>query len=64
MKPRPFFVMLNTQNGGQTPMIDPEGNMMFYPTHDDAVRAARNSWFGEQYGFTIYGPGDGIQVTP
>ena len=59
MSDKPYFVMLNTQNGGATVMTDQEGKIPFYATESEARTAAIGTVFGEMLGYEIFERGLG-----
>jgi hypothetical protein len=55
----PYFVLLTTQNGGATPLVDIHGNMHFFETEGEARVVAQQSVLGEWYGYEIFQRGEG-----
>jgi hypothetical protein len=53
-----FFVMLSTQSGGATPMID-GGEMAFFATQAEADAASRNNPLGDNFGYEVFELGCG-----
>ena len=58
---REFFVMLYTQNGSYTPMMENDEDMAKYETIDDARAAAENSMLGSAFGYEVFQIGCGVQ---
>ena len=56
-----FFVMLNTPDGGYTPMTTGyDDEMAKFGTYDDAVSAAQNTSLGDAFGFEVFQRGYGV----
>lgn len=56
-----FFVMLNTQNGGITPLVDDETEKLAtYDSVDEAKDAAKSSMLGDMCGFEVFQRGYGV----
>lgn len=55
-----FFVMLNTLTT-PVPLIHADGVIVFFDTGEAAAAFSELSFFGANYGFTVYGPDDGIK---
>jgi len=56
-----FFVMLQTQDGGYTPMMDDE-DIAKYETEEEARKDARNNPLGEHFGAEIFERGYGTFI--
>ncbi|WP_155303458.1 hypothetical protein [Desulfosarcina widdelii] len=57
---KPFFVILNHQNGSVLPMVEnDDGDLAMFETETDAVTAGNNNPLGEHYGFEVFELGDG-----
>ncbi len=57
---KPFFVMLNNQKGNRlVPMMDPEYELMMYATKDEAEAAAKQTFYGEHFGYEVHEAGCG-----
>jgi hypothetical protein len=54
-----FFVMLNTQNGGYTPMMG-DDEIAKYTTFEAAAEAAEDNPLGENFGYEVFQIGCGI----
>jgi len=54
-----FFVMLNTQDGGYTPMTDDDGELAKFDWLEAARSAAENSSLGSAFGFEVFERGMG-----
>ena len=55
-----FFVMLNLQNGGITPMVeDDDSNLATYETYEEAVQVASRNILGNTFGFEVFERGRG-----
>ncbi|WP_062266962.1 hypothetical protein [Endozoicomonas arenosclerae] len=60
MNDQDYFVMLATQNGGYTPLMDSNSdNIAKFKTAEEARKAAKNSVMGEMFGFSIFDIADG-----
>lgn len=56
-----FFVMLNTQNGGITPLVSGEReDLATFDTVEEAEEAAKSSSFGDAFGFEVFQTGYGV----
>lgn len=53
-----FFVMLNTQSGSYTPMMDDE-DIAKYETFEEAVSVAKQNPLGEHFGYEVFEIGCG-----
>jgi hypothetical protein len=50
-----FFVMLYTQKPGiYCPMQDPEGRMYFFASKIEALRAAEDCFYAQEFGFEVF----------
>ena len=57
---KPYFVMLYTQAGmTMVPAQDPEGNMYWFKTIEEARICAINTFFGDNFGYEIFEEGIG-----
>lgn len=54
-----FFVMLNTQCGGITPMTDADGDLATFDDLDSARHGADNCSLGEAFGYEVFERGTG-----
>lgn len=55
-----YFVMLTTQTGSYTPLMAAGlDEIAKFKTVEEARKAAKNSVFGEVYGYAIFDIGDG-----
>lgn len=54
-----FFVMLNTQRGGITPLVEENGELAVFPDEDAARDAANRNTLGGHFGFEIFQRGFG-----
>ena len=57
---KPFFVVLNTQDWGSCIMADPEGQVFWFATFEEARNAGYQTFFGEHFGFEVFCRGDGL----
>ncbi len=56
-----FFVMLTTQSGGYTPLMDKEGkDIAKFTSKDAAGDAARSCILGDAFGFEVFERGCGV----
>lgn len=56
-----YFVIFNTQKGvAILPMVDRENVMMTYATFAEATNAAKNTFYGQHFGFEVFKLGDGV----
>lgn len=56
-----FFVMVNTPDGGYTPLMDETGEEVAkYLTLNAAIEDAKHSVWGEMFGFEVFERGLGI----
>lgn len=50
-----FFVMLYTQRGSYTPLVDSENDdIAKFPTEDAARECAKQNLLGEHFGYVVY----------
>ncbi len=54
-----FFVMLNTQRGGFTPMTDENGELATFDSLERARHGADNCVLGEAFGYEVFERGMG-----
>lgn len=54
-----YFVVLQTQGGGITPMTDEDGEMAFFHTRALARCAAKTNLLAEHFGYQIFANGEG-----
>lgn len=58
---KPFFIMLLNQRGTcAMPIVDEEGDVMFYASHDEAKEAMRGHVYAEAFGFEVFEMGNGL----
>ena len=56
-----YFVMLNTQNGSFTPLMDEKGDdIAKFATDDDADKMAAQNPMGEHFGYEVFQIGMGL----
>ncbi|WP_333879010.1 hypothetical protein [Methylobacter sp.] len=56
-----YFVMLNTQNGGITPLIDADTEeLATFATKGDAEKSATTCVLGYAFGFEVFERGCGV----
>ncbi len=57
----PFFVILNTQNGGVAPLVtgDDGEELALFDTEAEASRAGMNNPLGSHFGYEIFERGAG-----
>jgi hypothetical protein len=53
-----YFVMLNTQNGGITPLMSDE-EIATFDTPGEAKDAGKENMLGAHFGFEVFGRGEG-----
>ena len=53
-----YFVMLHTQNGGITPLMDDE-EIATFETPIEAKDAGKDNPLGAHFGFEVFGRGEG-----
>lgn len=53
-----YFVMLNTQNGGITPLMSGD-EIATFDTPGEANDAGKENMLGAHFGFEIFGRGEG-----
>lgn len=62
-----YFVLLNTQAGNAAIplLLDNAAGaaMRFFPTEDEAVKAAKQTFFGQHFGFDVFNLLDGNPYT-
>ncbi len=49
-----YFVMLQTQAGWVTPLVDEDGNVAGFDSESEAGIAAASNALGEAFGFEVY----------
>ena len=54
-----FFVMLNTQRGGYTPLMRDDDEMATFGTADEARASAEDNMLGAHFGFEVFERGTG-----
>jgi|TARA_X000001388_G_scaffold3203_2_gene2301 hypothetical protein len=54
-----FFVILNTQLGGITPLVDSDGELATFASLENARHGADNSVLGEAFGYEVFERGMG-----
>jgi len=54
-----FFVILTTQSGDYTAMVDDEGDLATFYTKEEARYSALNNVLGENFGYEIFERGYG-----
>ena len=60
MEEKPYFVMLTTQAGWLTPLVDENGEVCGFETVNDAIVAGSNNLLGEAFGFEVFENGGGV----
>ena len=56
-----FFVMLYTQRGSYTPLVDSENDdIVKFQTEEAARECAKQNPLGEQFGYEVYEIGCGV----
>ena len=55
-----YFVMLNTQPGGITPMTDENGELAMFELLSSASEAAINNPLGAHFGYEVFERGCGV----
>lgn len=53
-----YFVMLNTQGGGITPLME-DDEIATFETPSDAKTAGKDNMLGAHFGFEVFGRGEG-----
>lgn len=59
MKAGEFFVMLNTQGCGYTPLMRDRDEIAQFSTADEAKMCAENNLLGSNFGFEVFERGTG-----
>jgi hypothetical protein len=54
-----YFVMLNTQNGGITPLMAADDEIATFETPSEAKAAGKDNLLGAHFGFEVFGRGEG-----
>lgn len=54
-----FFVMLNTQGGGYTPLMRGDDEIAQFGTADEAKASAEDNLLGAHFGFEVFERGTG-----
>lgn len=54
-----YFVMLTTQSGGYTPLLDDKDELGKFETEDAAIAGALSTILGELFGFEVFERGRG-----
>jgi len=57
---KPYFVMLNTQKGDYVPLMFEDLEMAQFETEKEANDCAKNTLFGETFGYEVFGIGQGL----
>jgi len=55
-----FFVMLNTQDGGITPLVDDKEDLATFDTVEEATKGAKSSILGDAFGYEVFQTGYGV----
>ena len=55
-----FFVMLNTQSGGYTPLMA-DDDIAKFASKDAAIACAQDNMLGAHFGFEVFERGEGDQ---
>ncbi|MFA5311697.1 MAG: hypothetical protein WC375_00095 [Methanomassiliicoccales archaeon] len=56
---KPYFVMLNSQDGKILPMINCEEEISMYETTKDAIHDAEQNPLGHAFGFEVFDKNSG-----
>jgi hypothetical protein len=56
---KPYFVLLNHQNGKVIPMMEDDENMAFFESEIEACECASKNPLGETFGFEVFELGGG-----
>ena len=54
-----YFVMLNLQRGGITPMVDGDDELALFETQEEAEASAKNNVLGDAFGYEVFCRGNG-----
>ena len=54
-----YFVMLTTQPGGVTPLVDEGGQLATFPSVESANAAGKDNLLGDWFGFEVFKRGHG-----
>jgi len=57
---KPYFAMLNTQQGGITPLMDDDDLLATYDYDYECEAAAASTILGNYYGFEVFEIGCGV----
>jgi len=49
-----YFVMLNCQRGGITPMVDENGDVEMFESFEEAKEVAEDNLLGMAFGFEVF----------
>lgn len=56
---KPYFVMMYNQGGeSAVPLVDEDGDVMFWPSHEEAHEAGVNHYFASAFGFEVHEMGN------
>lgn len=56
---KPYFVILNCQNGSVAPMVDDNGDLAMFENKSGAFQSAESNVLGAHFGFEIFELGGG-----
>ncbi len=54
-----FFVMLNTQNSGITPLMNDDDEIATFETASEAKKSGDENLLGKHFGFEVFCRGEG-----
>jgi hypothetical protein len=55
-----YFVMLTTQDGGYTPMMQDDDDIAQYATEQEARENAEQNMLAQAFGYEVFRIGDGL----
>ena len=55
-----FFVILTGQSGEGVGLPDEHGDLAFFATQEEAENAARNTFYGREFGWEVFERGSGL----
>lgn len=55
-----FFVILSGQRGGGIGLPDEHGDLAFFATQEEAETAAKESFYGREFGWEVFERGSGL----
>lgn len=58
---KPYFVMMRNQDGESAePLVDEDGDVMFWASRDEAYTAGAGHYFASAFGFEVHEMGNDV----